>query len=105
MANAEHTFPVEVVYALPRIQVLKQLTVTDGCTVEQVLLSSELLDDHPEIDLTKNRIGIFGKFVQLDMLLQPYDRIEIYRPLVIDPKEARRRRVGSRNNQRSSMVG
>lgn len=99
MVNAESTFQVEVVYALPQIQVLKQLTVTDGCTVEQALLSSALLNDYPEIDLAKNRFGIFGKFVQLGDFLQPHDRIEIYRPLVIDPKEARRKRVGSKNKQ------
>ncbi|MBX3616918.1 RnfH family protein [Nitrosomonas sp.] len=99
MANAESAFQVEIVYALPKTQVLKQLTVPDGCTVEQALLSSELLNDYPEIDLAKNRLGIFGKFVQLDDCLRPHDRIEIYRPLVIDPKEARRKRVGSRNKR------
>ncbi|OQW43107.1 MAG: RnfH family protein [Proteobacteria bacterium SG_bin4] len=100
MASAENIFQVEVAYALPQNQVLKQLNVTEGCTVGQALLSSELLNDYPEIDLARNRIGIFGKFVQLDDLLQPHDRIEIYRSLIIDPKEARRKRVKSGNNRR-----
>ena len=46
-----------------------------------------------EIDLTKNKIGIFSKFIQPDTLVQPKDRIEIYRPLIIDPKDARRLRA------------
>ena len=100
MASAENVFQVEVAYALPQNQVLKQLNVTEGCTVGQALLSSGLLNDYPEIDLDRTRIGIFGKFVQLDDILQPHDRIEIYRSLIIDPKEARRKRVKSGNNRR-----
>lgn len=93
MASADSVFQIEVVYALPRTQVLKRLTVTGGCTAGQAVLNSGVLNLFPEIDLTKNRLGIFGKFVQLDTPLKPNDRIEIYRPLVIDPKEARRLRA------------
>ena len=84
---------VEIAYALPDIQFLKRIAVPTGCKVEQALILSGLLEQFPEIDLARNKVGIFGKFVQLDMPLQSNDRIEIYRPLIIDPKEARRMRA------------
>ncbi|SFE95288.1 RnfH family protein [Nitrosomonas sp. Nm166] len=93
MANHDDILPVEVVYALPHTQVFKKLNVSVGCTVEQALTYSGILAQFPEIDLAKNKLGIFGKFAQLNTLLQPYDRIEIYRPLIIDPKDARRMRA------------
>jgi len=86
-------FQVEIVYALPHIQILEKLDVSAGCTVEQAIKCSGILDQFPEIDLTKNKLGIFGKFAQRDTSLHPYDRIAIYRPLIIDPKEARRIRA------------
>lgn len=86
-------FQVEVVYALPQIQILERLDVSAGCTVEQAIKLSGILDQFPEINLTKNKFGIFGKFAYLETRLQPYDRVEIYRPLIIDPKEARRIRA------------
>ena len=86
-------FQVEIVYALPHIQILEKLYVSAGCTVEQAIKCSGILDQFPEIDLTKNKLGIFGKFSQPETHLQPNDRIEIYRPLIIDPKEARRIRA------------
>lgn len=86
-------FQVEVVYAQPHIQVLKKFEVPTGCTIEQAIKYSGILDQFPEIDLTKNKLGIFGKFAQPKTCLQAYDRVEIYRPLVIDPKEARRIRA------------
>ncbi len=86
-------FQVEVVYALPHIQILEKLYVSVGCTVEQAIKSSGVLDQFPEIDLTKNKLGIFGKFAQPETLLSPCDRVEIYRPLIIDPKEVRRIRA------------
>ena len=86
-------FQVEVVYALPHIQILEKLEVSAGCTVEQAINYSGILDRFPEIDLTKNKLGIFGKFSQPETRLSPCDRVEIYRPLIIDPKEARRLRA------------
>ena len=88
-----NTFIIEVIYALPQEQVLKKFNVLAGCTVRQALIRSEILNQFPEIDFKKNKLGIFGKFVQLDTLLQPYDRIEIYRPLIVEPKDARRIRA------------
>ncbi|WP_295627410.1 RnfH family protein [uncultured Nitrosomonas sp.] len=86
---------IEIAYALPNIQILRKITVPLGCTVEQALAISEILQKFPEIDLAKNKLGIFGKFVQLDTQLHSNDRIEIYRPLIIDPKEIRRMRAKS----------
>ena len=96
------TLQVEVAYALPHIQILKKLNVPVGCTIKQALILSGILDQFPEIDLTKNKLGIFGKFAQPDTLLRPYDRIEIYRPLVIDPKDARRIRAKTKSSQPSA---
>ena len=95
-------FQIEVAYALPHIQTLKKLDVPAGCTIKQALILSGILDQFPEIDLAKNKLGIFGKFAQPDTLLQPYDRIEIYRPLVIDPKDARRIRAKTKSIQPSA---
>jgi len=93
MASHDSAFQIEVAYALPHVQILKKLNVPTGCTVEQAVILSGIMDQFPEIDLTKNKLGIFSRFTQPDTPLQPYDRIEIYRPLVIDPKDARRMRA------------
>ncbi len=84
---------IEIVYALPRRQELQSLRVPVGATVRQALDVSGLLRRYPEIDLAKNKVGIFGKLTRLDAPLGNHDRIEVYRPLLADPKEARRRRA------------
>ncbi|SER11816.1 hypothetical protein SAMN05421690_10099 [Nitrosomonas sp. Nm51] len=84
---------VEIVYALSECQYLKKLRVPVGSTIEQVIGLSNITDQFPEIDLNKNRLGVFSKLADRKTVLQPLDRIEIYRPLRIDPKEARRLRV------------
>jgi len=78
MANHDHRFQIEVAYALPHIQILKKLDVPAGCTIRQALMLSGVLDQFPEIDLAKSKLGIFGRITQPDTFLQPYDRIEIY---------------------------
>jgi len=93
MANHDCIFQIEIAYALPHIQILKKLDVPKGCTAKQAIILSGVIDQFPEIDLTKNKLGIFSRFTQPDTLLQPYDRIEIYRPLAIDPRNARRMRA------------
>ena len=97
MVINDNSFPVEIVYALLHIQILKKLNVPTGCTIKQAVILSGILDQFPEIDLTKNNLGIFGKLAQSNTFLCPNDRIEIYRPLVIDPKDARRIRVQTKN--------
>jgi putative ubiquitin-RnfH superfamily antitoxin RatB of RatAB toxin-antitoxin module len=80
---------VEVVYAKPQRQHLVELSVPVGSDVKQVLNQSGLIEQHG-LDLSVNRVGIFGRFVQLNQLVVDGDRVEVYRPLAADPKEIRR---------------
>jgi hypothetical protein len=84
---------VEVVYALPLQQDVISLDVAAGATVGQALAASGMLARHPDIDLRIARVGIWGRSTTLDALLREGDRVEIYRPLQVDPKEVRRRRA------------
>ncbi len=84
---------VEVVYALAHEQTLLKVRLAEGVTVEDAIRASGVLDAHPEIDLAKNKVGIFSKLVKLDETLRDRDRVEIYRPLIADPKEVRRKRA------------
>ena len=82
---------VEVVYARPDEQVLLSLRVPQGTTLAQAVERSALLLRYPEIDLACHAVGIFGKVVSLETVLRSADRVEIYRPLIADPKDRRRR--------------
>ncbi|MGK2952408.1 MAG: RnfH family protein [Thiobacillus sp.] len=84
---------VEVIYALPAQQPLLQVWLAEGATVEDAIRASGVLDEFPEIDLAKNKVGIFSKLVKLDEKVRDKDRVEIYRPLIADPKEVRRKRA------------
>ena len=84
---------VEVVYALPEKQYQLYVKVKQGSTVEQAILKSGLLELRREIDLASNKVGIYSRPVKLDDVVQEGDRIEIYRPLIADPKELRRQRA------------
>ena len=91
---------VEVAYALPQKQMLKALTVASGTTALQAIEKSGILQDFPEIDTNSDSIGVFSQVLGTKGLaepavyqLQPMDRVEIYRPLIADPKEVRRRRA------------
>ncbi|SHO54668.1 RnfH family protein [Vibrio quintilis] len=84
---------VEVVYALPHEQRVMSLVVDQATTVEEIILQSGILAIYPEIDLSKNKVGVFSRNVKLDTTVRDQDRIEIYRPLVADPKEIRRKRA------------
>lgn len=84
---------VEVCYALPDKQVLVPLVLAEGATLQQALEASGLLEKHPEIDLRKNKFGIFAKLSKLDTALRDRDRVEIYRPLIADPREVRKQRA------------
>jgi putative ubiquitin-RnfH superfamily antitoxin RatB of RatAB toxin-antitoxin module len=95
MAGA-HDVRVEVAYAAPDRQVVKMLTLPIGSRVEAAIRVSGLLEEFPEIDLAVNRVGVFGELVALDAELRDGERVEIYRPLLADPKQARRRRAQSR---------
>jgi len=92
--NEPQKIKIEVAYALPGEQVLMQNQVDTGTTIEQAIQLSGILDHFPEIDAGKtNKVGIFGKLAKLDKVLQDGDRVEIYRPLIADPKEVRRKRA------------
>ena len=84
---------VEVVYALPERQLVKSLSVDPGATVRHAILASKICDDFPQIDLSRDPVGIFSQKVELDHALKNGDRVEIYRPLKVSPKEARRLRA------------
>jgi len=84
---------VEVAYALPEKQYLRQVRLPEGSTVEQAIIASGLLALRPDIDLKKNKVGIYSRPVKLTDKVNEGDRVEIYRPLIADPKELRRQRA------------
>lgn len=85
---------VEVVFALPQRQELIEVAVEEGATVADVIRISRLSEAFPHEDLTALQAGIWGKPVARDQRVREGDRVELYRPLEIDPKEARRLKVG-----------
>jgi len=91
--TSNETIQVEVVYGLAHKQKLLSLPVTKGVTVEQAIIESGMLTLFTEIDLKENKVGIWNKAVKLSQLVEDLDRIEIYRPLIADPKEVRKRRA------------
>lgn len=84
---------VEVAYALPDRQALLNVRLAEDATVEDAIRASGVLDAFPEIDLARNKVGIFSKLVKPNEKLRDRDRVEIYRPLIADPKEVRRKRA------------
>ena len=86
---------VEVVYATPGSQALLALQVRAGCTVAEAIELSGIRRQFPEMDLDPAAVGIFSKKVSLDHQLHDGDRVEIYRPLIADPKESRRKRAAA----------
>lgn len=84
---------VEVVYATRERQVLVALDVEPGCTVQEAIARSGLDREFPGMQVDPDALGVFGRKVPPDHVLSPGDRVEIYRPLVADPKEARRKRA------------
>ncbi len=90
---AAETIKVAVAYVGPDHQVLRPLELPAGTTVEAAIERSELLAECPEIDLGHFKVGIYGKLAKLGQALEDGDRVEIYRPLIADPKEARKRRA------------
>lgn len=84
---------VEVAYALPQKQEVLSLKIRSGTLVSEAIARSGILRDFPEIDLASAKVGIYGKQVKLDAVLRDKDRIEIYRPLIADPKEIRKKRA------------
>ena len=84
---------VEVVYSPgPREVDIVTLDMADGATVLHALRESRLMERHPQIDPASAKVGVWGRVVPLSQALRDGDRVEVYRPLVVDPKEARRQR-------------
>ena len=91
--SAEQVWHVEVAYAAPARQEVITLTVRPGVTIEQAIHQSGILGRFPEIDLARNPVGVFGELAEPRDPVRDGDRVEIYRALIADPKEARRRRA------------
>lgn len=84
---------VEVVYAYPERYFLKKLTLENPITIQNAIVQSGVLEKYTEIDLRQNKVGIFSRLAKLTDVVENGDRIEIYRPLVADPKEIRRKKA------------
>jgi uncharacterized protein len=84
---------VVVAYALPDRQFMAEVVLSPGLTVRGAIEGSGLLTRFPEIDPGSAEVGIHGRITDLDAALKPHDRVEIYRPLNLDPKEQRRLRA------------
>lgn len=95
----------EVAYARPDVQSILRVTGPEGMTAEQAIRRSGILERFPEIDLDTADVGIFGKLAAKDTELRFGDRVEIYRPLIADPKEARRRRAAQGKSMRKGGTG
>lgn len=87
---------VEVAYARPDVQVIIPLKVREGATIEEAVQQSGILERFAEIDLKTNKVGVFGKLGKPQTVLKPGDRVEIYRGLIADPKEVRRKRAAKK---------
>lgn len=84
---------VEVAYATPEQQTILVVQIKENTTIEDAIIHSGILQIFPEIDLTRQKVGVFSKQKAATDLMQENDRIEIYRPLLMDPKEARKKRA------------
>lgn len=84
---------IEVAYATPQRQIILEIWMHDGATVEEAIVASGILEEFPEIDLKVNKLGIFSKLTKLNVALKHKDRIEIYRKLIADPKAVRKQRA------------
>ena len=97
MAETGKQMLVEVAYATPEKQVLLSVMLEPGATAQQAIMQSGILVQFPEIDLATNKIGIFSQVCSLEQQVNAHDRVEIYRPLSNDPKDARRLRAKKGN--------
>jgi putative ubiquitin-RnfH superfamily antitoxin RatB of RatAB toxin-antitoxin module len=101
MQDVDTCLRVEIVYALANHAHIIPLRVPVDYTIRQAIQQSEILKTCSEIDLSENKVGVFNKIKQLDDLVKEGDRIEIYRPLLVEPKEARRRRAEKQKAQKN----
>ncbi len=92
---------IEVAYALKDKQTLLSLEMNEGATVKDAIDASGIINSYPQINLTTDKVGIFGKLTKLDTVLREKDRVEIYRPLIADPKQVRKERAAAGKVMRS----
>lgn len=102
MAETRPEILIQVCYARPELQILRDLAVPADATLQLAIEMSGVPADAPEIDLKTCRVGIYGKLKALDAPLREHDRIEIYRPLIADPKESRRKRAARKDAIKTS---
>ena len=95
---------VELIYATPQEQEIITIEVEQGVNVGQAIHQSGILTNYPEIDLDAVKVGIFGKVAKLDRVLEARDRIEIYRTLIADPKQARKNRAAKASADKKSAA-
>jgi putative ubiquitin-RnfH superfamily antitoxin RatB of RatAB toxin-antitoxin module len=88
-----NSIDIEVVYATPQSQTLLKLAVSESTTVLEAIKQSGILAQYPEIDIDASKVGVWNRVVKPSAELKAGDRIEIYRPLIADPKEVRKRRA------------
>ena len=93
MSNSAKIFAVDVIYALPHQQKVITINVTEGTTFIDALKQSQMIAFFPEIKEETVKLGTFGRLVKHDDILESGQRVEIYRPLIADPKDVRRRRA------------
>ncbi|MBU2872362.1 RnfH family protein [Colwellia sp. E2M01] len=89
----DNKITVEIVYGTPQKQTILALSITAGTTVEQTIIESGIITLFPEINLDVNKVGIWNRTVKLTDIVEDLDRIEVYRPLIADPKDVRKRRA------------
>ena len=91
--NKIDKYTIEVVYGVPETQKILTINVDAGTTVEKAVELSGIIILFPEIDLNVNKVGVWNRAVKLSQVLNDLDRIEVYRPLIADPKDVRKRRA------------
>ncbi|GAB6054586.1 RnfH family protein [Magnetospira thiophila] len=90
---SEKIIRVGVSYATPQRQLWLTVDLPEGSTVQQAIDASGICDEFPEIDLSTQKVGTFGKLAALDDPLEDETRVEIYRPITADPKTAKRKKT------------
>ena len=99
--TAEQTIKVEVAYALPDKQAIVEVEVAPGTTAAEAVQQSNIAAKFDNIDISNAKLGIFGKGVANTLVLKAGDRVEVYRPLIADPKEIRKERAAKAKERRS----
>ncbi len=93
MVNEADKFVVDVIYALPTQQKVISVSVHPGTSAIEIVRQSNIVNFFPEIDLETVKLGVFSNLIKHDQVIEPGQRIEIYRPLIADPKDVRRKRA------------